>query len=190
MTTTILRQLLGLLLLLAAPLLQAMEVAGVRVDDSIRVGAGELVLNGAGVRSKLFLKVYVGALYAERRSPSAAPLLDAAGPRRMQLHFLRNLDAETFLKALDDGMQANHTAAELAELQPQNAQLAALMKAIGKVREGDTVAIDFTAEGVAIALNGEARGKVAGAPFAKALLKVWLGDNPSDASLKKALLGQ
>ena len=29
----------------------------------------------------------------------------------------------------------------------------------------------------------------AGAGFAKALLKVWLGDKPADASLKKALLG-
>jgi long-chain acyl-CoA synthetase len=38
-------------------------------------------------------------------------------------------------------------------------------------------------------LNSEARGKVANAAFARALLKVWLGDNPVDASLKKALLG-
>ena len=62
--------------------------------------------------------------------------------------------------------------------------------AIGfKVREGDTIAIDFSADGVAVELNGEARGKVAGAGFARALLKVWLGEKPVDASLKKALLG-
>ena len=30
---------------------------------------------------------------------------------------------------------------------------------------------------------------VAGPGFAKALLRVWLGDKPADASLKKALLG-
>jgi len=38
-------------------------------------------------------------------------------------------------------------------------------------------------------LNGEVQGKVGSVPFARALLKVWLGDNPVDASLKKALLG-
>ena len=69
-------------------------------------------------------------------------------------------------------------------------QFAALMKCIGKVKEGDTVALDFSVDGVAVSLNGESRGKVAGAAFARALLKVWLGDKPADAALKKALLGQ
>ena len=63
------------------------------------------------------------------------------------------------------------------------------MKAIGKAREGDTIAIDFLADGVTVGVNGETRGKVAGPGFAKALLKVWLGEKPADASLKKALLG-
>ncbi len=79
--------------------------------------------------------------------------------------------------------------AEMADMKVPAEQLAGIMKSIGKVREGDTIAIDFSAEGVALSLNGEARGKVAGANFAKALLKVWLGDKPADASLKKALLG-
>jgi long-chain acyl-CoA synthetase len=86
-------------------------------------------------------------------------------------------------------LKNNHSPAEMAELKTQADQLGAIMKAIGKAREGDTIGIDFTVDGVAVSLNGEARGKVAGAGFAKALLKVWLGDKPVDASLKKALLG-
>ncbi|MGV0976826.1 MAG: chalcone isomerase family protein, partial [Azonexus sp.] len=49
--------------LLAIPGVHAAEVAGIKVDDQIKVGANELVLNGAGVRTKVFIKVYVGALY-------------------------------------------------------------------------------------------------------------------------------
>lgn len=92
-------------------------------------------------------------------------------------------------EALEDGLNSNNTPAELAEIKSQSEQLAGIMKGIGKVREGDTVAIDFQADGIAVSLNGEARGKVGGANFARALLKVWLGDKPVDASLKKALLG-
>ncbi|MBP5998249.1 MAG: chalcone isomerase family protein [Azonexus sp.] len=175
--------------LLAVPGLQAAEVAGVKLDEQIKVGAGELVLNGAGLRTKVFVKVYVGALYVTQKSNTPAGLLDAATPRRMSMRMLRDIDADTLYGALRDGLKDNNSEAEMAALKAQIDQFADIMKKIGNAKNGDTVAIDFTADGVGVSFNGEARGKVAGAPFARALLKVWLGDNPVDASLKKALLG-
>jgi len=83
----------------------------------------------------------------------------------------------------------NHRGPARAALKAPTDQFAEIMKKIGNAKNGDTVAIDFTADGVGASFNGESRGKVASAPFAKALLKVWLGENPVDASLKKALLG-
>ena len=47
--------------LLAVPGLHAAEVAGVKIEERIKVGSSELVLNGAGLRTKVFIKVYVGA---------------------------------------------------------------------------------------------------------------------------------
>lgn len=175
--------------LLAVPTLHAAEVAGIKVDDSLRVGGSELLLNGAGLRSKLFIKVYVGALYVGQKSTTPAAILDNPQPRRMVMRLLRDVDAETLASAMDEGLKNNHTPAEMADMKTQAEQLAGIMKSIGKAREGDTIAIDFSADGVSISLNGETRGKVAGPGFAKALLKVWLGDKPADASLKKALLG-
>jgi long-chain acyl-CoA synthetase len=188
-TSTSVRRAALISALLAVPGLHAAEVAGVKVDDRIRVGSNELVLNGAGVRSKLFIKGYVGALYVGQKATTSAAIYDSPQPRRMVMRMMRDLDAETLSSALDDGLKSNHSPAELAELKPQADQLGAIMKGIGKAREGDTIGIDFSADGVAVSLNGEVRGKVAGAGFAKALLKVWLGDKPVDASLKKALLG-
>ncbi|MDO8959823.1 MAG: chalcone isomerase family protein [Rhodocyclaceae bacterium] len=176
-------------LLLAATGLQAAEVAGVKIDDKLRVGDSELVLNGAGLRSRFFIKVYVGALYVGQKSNAPAAIINSASPRRMSLRMLRELDSDALYGALQDGLKSNLTAAELAEIKPQSDELAAIMKGIGKVREGDAIAMDFSADGVGIGLNGEARGKVAGAVFARSLLKVWLGENPVEASLKKALLG-
>ena len=175
--------------LLVVPGLQAAEVAGVKVEDRITVGGGELLLNGAGLRTKVFIKVYVGALYATQKSTTAAGVLDATTPRRMTMRLLRDVDADSLYGALRDGLNANHGEAELAALKGSIDQFAGIMKKIGNARSGDTVAIDFAADGVGVSFNGEPRGRVAGAPFARALLKVWLGENPVDASLKKALLG-
>lgn len=168
---------------------QAAEVAGVKVDEQIRVGSTDLLLNGAGLRSKLFIKVYVGALYVSQKASTPAAIVDSTAPRRMAMRMMRDVDADTLYGALEEGLKANHSAAEWAELKVPVDQLAALMKGIGQVREGDTVALDMTAEGVVVTLNGNPRGKVVAQGLSKALLKIWLGDKPVDASLKKALLG-
>lgn len=186
--TTVMRAAL-LAALIASPGLQAAEVAGVKVDERIRVGSSELVLNGAGLRSKLFVKVYIGALYVGQKANTTAAVIDQNGPRRMVMRLLRDMDADTLHGALDEGLRNNLGAAELADMKLQADQLAGIMKGIGKVREGDSIAIDFSAEGIAVMLNGDNKGKVGGGNFARALLKVWLGEKPADASLKKALLG-
>ncbi|MFN4325049.1 MAG: chalcone isomerase family protein [Azonexus sp.] len=188
-TSTSVRRAALIAALMAAPGLHAAEVAGVRVADSVKVGNNELLLNGAGLRSKLFIKVYVGALYVGQKASTPAAIYDSPVPRRMVLRLLRDLDADSLHSALDEGLRNNHTPAELSDMQAQADQLAGIMKAIGKVREGDTISIDFSSDGIVVSQNGEVRGKVAGAGFARALLKVWLGDKPADASLKKALLG-
>jgi hypothetical protein len=40
-----------------------------------------------------------------------------------------------------------------------------------------------------IALNGKILGTISGLDFANAMLSIWLGPNPLDQTLKKALLG-
>lgn len=174
---------------LGSSLVAATEVAGVKVEEQVSVAGTNLVLNGAGLRSKLFVKVYVGALYATQKASTAATFIDGTTPRRMTLRLLRDIDGDTLYGALYDGLNANHSGAELASLKPQIDQFADIIKRGGNPKAGDTIAIDFNVEGVAVSFNGEIRGKVAGGAFPKALMKVWLGDNPVDGALKKALLG-
>lgn len=175
--------------MLTAGMASAAEVAGVKLDDRVQVGAQELVLNGAGLRTKFFIKVYVGALYAGQKATVPATLIDSSAPRRMLLRMLRDMDADSLHNALDEGLRNNLSAAELAELRSQIEQLGALMKGIGTAKEGDSITIDFGSTGIEVGVNGKSRGRVEGPAFARALLKVWLGDNPADAALKKGLLG-
>jgi long-chain acyl-CoA synthetase len=63
------------------------------------------------------------------------------------------------------------------------------MKAFNEVGDKDVVALDFVGGDTRISLNGQAKGSIAGERFNRALTKVWLGDKPVQADLKKALLG-
>jgi len=166
----------------------AVEVAGVRVDDKASVGGQELVLNGAGLRTKVFFKVYVAGLYVPAKAGSLAAVLEKA-PRRVQLTLMRDVSAEEFVEALVDGIKANTTAAELAAVKAGVDQLSAIGKALGQVREKEVVTLDFVDGGTKVAVNGGAKGTIPGEAFNQALLKIWLGDNPVQADLKKAMLG-
>lgn len=174
----------------AAGVVMALDVAGVKVEERSLVAGKTLALNGAGIRTRLFFKVYVAALYAERPSKDADALIAAPGPRRIVLSMLRELDADTFYGALEEGLRNNTTEAERAALKPEIDALAATMRSIGKVVPGDVVTLDFSPDGLLIAHNGTPRGKIADEKIGPAVLKVWLGEKPVDEALKQALLGR
>ena len=167
---------------------QAAEVGGVKLDDTLMLGGQELVLNGAGVRTRAFFKVYVGSVYVPAKATTLAAVLDKA-PRRIQLSILRSLSSDQLVGALSDGLKDNNSAADLAAIKPQVDQLVATMKALGDVKEGDVVTLDFVDGATKIGLNGSAKGSIAGDAFNHALTKIWLGEKPVQADLKKAMLG-
>lgn len=166
----------------------AVEVGGVNLPDKQSVGGQELVLNGAGVRTRAIFKVYVGALYVPAKATSVQGVL-AKGPRRIQMNVLRNLTPDQLVDALVDGMKDNNSEAELAAVKAQQDQLVAAMKGLGNVKEGDIVALDYFNGVTHVVLNGQSKATIPGDAFNAALTKVWIGEKPAQADLKKAMLG-
>jgi len=166
----------------------ALEVAGVKLDDKVAVSDKELVLNGAGVRTRAIFKVYVAALYVPSRTSDAATVL-AAMPRRIELRLLRTLSSDQLVDALNDGLKENNTEAERDAIKAQIGELAGIMHGLKQVKEGDVIALDFAEGATRILVNGSAKGTIAGEAFNRALFKVWLGEHPVQADLKKAMLG-
>ena len=166
----------------------AAEVGGVKLGDKVAVGGQDLVLNGAGIRTKAIFKVYVGSLYVPAKVPDLAGVL-AKGPRRVQMNLLRNLSADDLVNALVDGLKDANTAEEAAAVKAQTDQMVTIMKAFGEVKEGNVVTLDFVDGATLIGFNGAAKGTIAGEPFNRALMKIWVGDKPVQADLKKAMLG-
>ena len=184
------RYLLTLLMLVIVFAAQASEIHGVKLDDTVQVGDSALVLNGAGIRTKLMFKVYVGALYLSAKKTDATSILTDTEAKRVSLHMLRNLSAEKLVHALDEGLEANNTANELATIEPQLKSFRQQMTSGGAVKEGDMLLLDYIpSKGTKASLNGKILGVTEGENFNRALLKVWLGDHPVDDDLKKAMLG-
>jgi len=168
----------------------AAEIEGVKLADKVQLGGAELVLNGAGVRTRVFFKVYVGALYLQQKANATEAVLADAGPKRIAMHVLRELTAEQLFSALKDGLGNNHSPEQLAKLEPQVKQLEAIFNEVKAAKKGDVILLDYLpGAGTRVTVRGDDKGTIPGEEFNRALLRVWLGNQPADASLKKAMLG-
>ena len=168
----------------------ALEVKGVKVDETAQVGGSTLVLNGAGVRTKLLFKVYVAGLYLTQKQVDATAVISDNGNKRVSMHFLRELSSEKLLHGMNEGFEDNNSTAEMTAIELQMKAFRQMMTSAKAVKEGDVIVLDLTNAGTQVSINGKVLGSIEGTAFNQALLRVWLGGNPVDAALKKAMLGQ
>ncbi len=184
------KKLIALFLLCLTSQAFALEVAGVKLADNVQVGNVNLKLNGAGIRTKYFFKIYVGALYLPQKQTSGEAIIADEHEHRMALHILHELSSKKLFNAFSEAIEANHTPSELGALDVQIKQLAQIFDAVKEVKPGDVITLDYLpAGGTQISVNNTARGTIAGAAFNRALLEIWLGDKPVQEDLKKGLLG-
>jgi hypothetical protein len=175
----------------AVPAWATVNVEGVPFDEAARVAGRELLLNGTGLRSVFVIKGYVAGLYLPERAKNAAVILGMKGPKRLQIHPLRDVGAETFIRALNDGIHRNQTEIQMQRLADRLTQLEDTMRQIGATKRGDTINFDYMPDaGTTITVNGVARSKpIPGEDLYQAVLRIFIGDNPVDRDLKNGLLG-
>ena len=173
---------------LCAGVALAADVGGVKLDDKASVGGQELVLNGAGIRTRAVFKVYVASLYL----PAKATTVDAAlakAPRRIQLNLLRDLSGDQLADAVNDGMKEANAPADVDAVKAQTDQFIAACKSMGPLKEGSVITIDFVDGATKVGYDGAPKGTIAGEAFNRALTKIWIGDKPVQGDLRKAMLG-
>lgn len=176
-------------LLVGAVAVEAREVAGVTLAEEVQAADGTtLTLNGAGVRSKLFFKIYVAALYLEHPATEVAPILTTEGHRRMEMHFLYDkVEKGKLVEAWNEGFAGNVAEAERQALAER---ISRFNEMFGDVKKGETIVLDYVpGKGTSVSVAGGDNGVVEGRDFSDALLAIWLGDKPVTEQLKKELLG-
>lgn len=173
-----------LICLMMTPAAMAVEkVAGVEFSDNLK----ELVLNGAGVRKKAFIKVYALGLYLKAENKDAAAIINADEPMAIKLVITTGLvSKEKMQKAMTEGFEgatSGNTAALKDKIDTFNNCFS------DEIVKEDEFLMTYTPEaGVVVTKNGTHKGTITGIDFKKALFGIWLGEKPADDGLKKDML--
>lgn len=181
------RMILWTFLLLWVSPAWAIDVEGVSIPGQVVLEGEKLSLNGAGVRTKFFFDIYVGALYLPHPVNRAEELLAKPSPARVSMDILYgDVDKEKLTKGWVSGFKKNQSKASFAALKDR---LEAFNSMFSDVRKGDHLYFDFLKSGETdIVIKGQRVGSIRGADFQRALLAVWLGDKPADSDLKQVML--
>ncbi|MBX9902455.1 MAG: chalcone isomerase family protein [Burkholderiaceae bacterium] len=168
------------------------EVAGIKFEDTVKLGGTDLRLNGAGIRYKAIFKVYAAGLYIKEKKSTMADILALPGPKRVTLHFLRDVSNEDFGRGFMEGLKNNTDRAERAKFVGQYQRFGDMFATIPELKKGDTIHVDWVpGSGTTLLLNGKRVIEPDPDPaFYNALLRIWLGEKPVDTSLRKAMLAE
>jgi len=138
----------------------------------------------------IFFKVYVAALYLPVKSDDGESIIRDSRPSRLFMQMVRDLSVEQLTSSIDEALRETLTPEERLPLEPRLKQFTAIFDTLPEVTEGMQITIDYLPQpGTVIRVNGEEKGRIPGADFSQALLRIWIGDRPRDPELKKALLG-
>ncbi|WP_219211550.1 chalcone isomerase family protein [Variovorax boronicumulans] len=168
------------------------DVAGVRLEDRLALAGSPLQLNGAGVRYKAVFKVYTAGLYLGQKASTAEEVLAAAGPKRVAITMLRDIDANELGKLFTKGVEENSPRSDMVNLIPGLLRMGQMFADQKQLKAGDTFTIDWLpGTGTLITVRGVPQPEPVKEPaFYNALLRIWLGPSPADWKLKDALLGK
>jgi hypothetical protein len=168
------------------------DVAGVKLDDTLDLRGSKLLLNGAGVRYKAVFKVYTAGLYLSKKADTVEDVLAAPGPKRVTITMLRDIDANELGKLFTRGVEDNSPKSEMSQLIPGLLRMGQMFADQKQLKAGDTFTIDWVpGTGTLITVRGVPQpDPVKEVAFFNALMRIWLGPNPADWKLKDALLGK
>lgn len=166
-----------------------MKVSGVNLSESLSVKEQALILNGAGVRSKYFMDLYVGSLYLPYKESNAQHIIDANQSMLIQLNIISGLiTSEKMTDAINDGFKKS-----LKSVSEDVSSEVATFKNVFKeeIKKGDHFQFLYLPEkGVHVYKNDQLLTVIKGLPFKRALAGIWLGEEPADSKLKKKMIGK
>lgn len=172
-----------LLLILSSPPGHAGERAGITMPDTLSLGETSLVLNGMGLRERLFFDQVVVGLYLTSRTSKASAALDPQSAKSLRLHVVgKDLPATELSALLLGHPHAEHDEALVPHLQRFEGWLLDL-------RQGDRLTLDYQPGiGTELSLNGSSRGTIDSPEFMQLVWRNLIGPH-TPRGLREDLLG-
>jgi hypothetical protein len=183
---------LAALMLSAGILAAPVEVSGIKLADPVELAGSRLQLNGAGIRYKAVFKVYVAALYLEKKAATPEEAFAAPGAKRISITLLREIDSNELGKSFTKAFEENAPKTEMSRLIPGLLKMGQVFSDQKKMLAGESFAIDWIPDtGTVISVKGKPQGEpIKEVEFYNAMLRIWLGAKPADWKLKDELLGK
>lgn len=148
----------------------------------------KLVLNGAGLREKLMIDLYVAGLYVDTKSTSGNTL--ASGNKAIALKMVivsGIITNETMSNAVEEGF-VKSTKGNITPLRSRINEFKAYFMQEQIYMDDEFEFVYTGGDATDIYKNGKKLGSIKGIDFKTALFKQWIGDDPVDEELKTELL--
>ena len=153
-----------------------------------RSGENSLIFNGAGVREKYFMDMYIGALYLKNKSKDPQAIIKSGEPMAIRLHIVSSLiSSEKMTTAINEGFK-NSTGNNTTPLDSKIKQFKTAFSEKIKVNDVFEMIYD-PSKGVCVYKNGKSITIIPGMDFKTALFGIWLCEKPADRELKEKMLG-
>jgi hypothetical protein len=169
----------------------ALDIGGVKFEDSLTIYNNTLLLNGAGIVSNGKTPQYSAQIYAKQKFATLDALSATPGPKRLVLTAIREVDTGPILKMLSRSVDATASKGDMAKLIPGMMNIGNVFKANRVLKPGEVMTLDWIPiTGLVIYVGGKMQGDPMREPeLFRAAMGVWMGEAPADAKLKDALLG-
>lgn len=162
---------------------------GVTIPRTISFENKTLQLNGAGSRSKMWVEVYIQALYLSQLSQNPKEIINDNLEMSIRIEITSALVSSGKLtRALHAGFEKS-AGADFESYKPKMELLKSFLA--DEITKGDVFELTYSTTDTSIWIikNGELKGKIPGFDFKKVFFGIWLGDKPVDEELKNSLLG-
>lgn len=167
-------------------------VKGITLPRIIPFENEQLQLNGFGTRSKMWMDVYVQALYLTVLSEDSRDILSGDTNMGIRLHIISPLvTSKKLSKSLNKGIAKSIGEENVPKFSVQLEILEKLLNREATVQD-DVFDLIYASSDKSIWVykNNKLEGKIPGFEFKKAFFGIWLSDNPVDGELKDELLGK
>ncbi len=186
-TLPVTTMIMAILLSTAAPLAAtAAELDGVQLGNTLAVGHTTLRLNGIGLRTKYFFKIYVAGLYVTQPEHRAAAIIQSRAPKVLVMQFLRDFSRSQMVEAYREAFAKNGSPPTAGQEQDIKRFLAFLPN----VHKGERFTFTYEPGAGSTFRVGSFRAlTLPGKAFSDRFLQVFIGPHPPTAELKRGLLG-
>jgi hypothetical protein len=162
---------------------------GVIIPRTMSFENKTLQLNGAGSRSKMWMEVYIQALYLSILSQDPKEIINDNLEMSIRIEITSALvSSGKFTRALNAGFEKS-AGVNFDAMKPKMELLKSYLSE--EIIKGDVFELTYNPadKSIWVIKNKVLKGKVEGFEFKKVFFGIWLGDNPVDKELKNSLLG-